>query len=47
MLTVIVTDKSGIVAKVTAALDATGCNLGETPMIRLGGKFTMVLLVQY
>ncbi|NOZ53507.1 MAG: amino acid-binding protein [Gammaproteobacteria bacterium] len=47
MLTVVGKDKPGIVAKVTAALFDTGCNLGETSMIRLGGNFTMMLMVQY
>jgi len=47
MLTVIGKDKPGLVAKVTAALFGIGCNLGETSMIRLGGNFTMMLMVQY
>ena len=46
MLTIVGKDQPGIVAKVTAALFKTGCNLGETSMLRLGGNFTMMLMVQ-
>jgi len=39
-------DRPGIVAKVTSALFDGGCNLGEASMTRLGGNFTMMLMVQ-
>ena len=47
MLTLVGEDRGGIVAQVTAALYAAGCNLGEASMIRLGGSFTIMLLVEY
>ncbi|MEW5756829.1 MAG: ACT domain-containing protein [Pseudomonadota bacterium] len=46
MLTLVGKDRSGIVAKVTAALYDGGCNLGEASMMRLGGNFTIMLMVQ-
>jgi len=46
MLTLVGKDQPGIVAKVTSALFAAGCNLGETSMIRLGDNFTVMMLVQ-
>lgn len=46
MLTLVGKDRPGIVAKVTAALYDGGCNLGEASMIRLGGNFTIMLMVQ-
>ncbi len=46
MLTVVGEDRPGIVAQVTAALFAGGCNLGEASMMRLGGNFTIMLMVQ-
>lgn len=46
MVVVVGPDRSGIVAHVTAALHDGGCNLGETSMTRLGGNFTMMLMVQ-
>ena len=46
MLTVVGADRPGIVARVTAALFEGGCNLGEASMMRLGGSFTIMLMVQ-
>ena len=46
MLTLVGKDRPGIVAKVTAALFEGGCNLGEASMLRLGGNFTIMLMVQ-
>lgn len=45
MLTVVGNDRPGIVARVTAALFDRGCNLGEASMMRLGGNFTIMLMV--
>jgi glycine cleavage system transcriptional repressor len=45
MLTLIGKDQPGIVAQVTAALYQAGCNLGEASMLRLGGNFTIMLMV--
>jgi glycine cleavage system transcriptional repressor len=47
MLTVVGKDRPGIVAHVTAALFDGGCNLGEASMMRLGGNFTIMLMVQH
>ncbi|MEQ6341319.1 MAG: amino acid-binding protein [Gammaproteobacteria bacterium] len=47
MLTVVGKDRPGIVARVTAALYEGGCNLGEASMTRLGGNFTVMLMVQH
>jgi glycine cleavage system transcriptional repressor len=47
MLTLVGEDRPGIVAKVTAALFSAGCNLGEATMARLGGNFSVMLMVQY
>jgi glycine cleavage system transcriptional repressor len=47
MLTVVGQDRPGIVAHVTAALYEDGCNLGEASMMRLGGNFTIMLMVQH
>ncbi len=46
MLTLVGKDRPGIVAKVSAALYDGGCNLGEASMLRLGGNFTIMLMVQ-
>jgi len=46
MLTLVGKDRPGIVAKVTAALYDGGCNLGEASMARLGGNFTIMMMVQ-
>jgi glycine cleavage system transcriptional repressor len=45
MLTLIGEDKPGIVAAVTRALYELGMNLGETSMLRLGGNFTIMMMV--
>ncbi|MBK1700732.1 amino acid-binding protein [Thiococcus pfennigii] len=45
MLTLVGEDRPGIVAAVTRALYDAGCNLGEASMIRLGGNFTIMLMV--
>jgi glycine cleavage system transcriptional repressor len=47
MLTLVGEDRPGIVARVTAALFEGGCNLGEAAMVRLGGNFTIMLMVQF
>lgn len=47
MLTVVGKDRPGIVARVTAALYEGGSNLGEASMTRLGGNFTVMLMVQH
>ena len=47
MLTVVGQDRAGIVAHVTSALFEGGCNLGEASMMRLGGNFTIMLMVLY
>ncbi len=46
MVTLIGKDRPGIVAHVTAALYEGGCNLGEASMMRLGGNFTIMLMVR-
>jgi glycine cleavage system transcriptional repressor len=45
MLTLVGEDQPGIVAQVTDALYRGGCTLGETSMIRLGGNFTIMMMV--
>jgi len=45
MLTLVGEDRPGIVARVTTALTAAGCNLGEASMMRLGDSFTIMLMV--
>lgn len=45
MLTLVGEDQPGIVARVTDALYRGGCTLGETSMIRLGGNFTIMMMV--
>jgi glycine cleavage system transcriptional repressor len=45
MLTLVGEDRPGIVARVTSTLTEAGCNLGEASMIRLGGNFTIMLMV--
>jgi glycine cleavage system transcriptional repressor len=47
MLTVVGKDRPGIVAHLSAALYDGGCNLGEASMIRLGGNFTIMLMVEF
>lgn len=46
MLTVVGRDRSGIVAALTDALYRGGANLGEASMVRLGGNFTIMLMVE-
>jgi glycine cleavage system transcriptional repressor len=46
MLTVVGADHPGIVAKLTEALFRGGCNLGEASMARLGGNFSIMLMVE-
>jgi glycine cleavage system transcriptional repressor len=45
MLTLVGEDRPGIVAKLTKAIYEAGCSLGEASMIRLGGSFTIMLMV--
>jgi glycine cleavage system transcriptional repressor len=45
MLTLVGEDQPGIVAQLTDALYQGGFNLGETSMIRLGGNFTIMMMV--
>jgi len=45
MLTLVGADRPGIVARLTRELYQLGCNLGEASMIRLGGSFTIMLMV--
>lgn len=46
MLTLVGQDKPGIVAKITTALFNIGAQLGEASMMRLGGNFTIMLMVK-
>lgn len=45
MLTLVGEDRSGIVARVSDALFLGGWTLGEASMIRLGGSFTIMMMV--
>lgn len=45
MLTLVGEDRPGIVARVTRAIYAAGASLGEASMIRLGGNFTIMMMV--
>ncbi len=45
MLTVVGADRPGIVARLARELFALGANLGEASMLRLGGNFTIMLMV--
>ena len=45
MLTLVGEDQPGIVGRVTNALYQGGWNLGEASMIRLGGNFTIMMMV--
>lgn len=45
MLTLVGEDRPGIVAAVTRALFDRGMNLGEASMSRLGGSFSMLMMV--
>lgn len=46
MLTLVGQDKPGIVARITTALFDVGAQLGEASMMRLGGNFTIMLMVK-
>lgn len=46
MLTLVGQDKPGIVANITTALFDAGAKLGEASMMRLGGNFTIMLMVK-
>ncbi len=46
MLTLVGRDRPGIVAHITHALFEGGCHLGETSMMRLGGNFTIMMMVR-
>ncbi|MBV5272548.1 MAG: amino acid-binding protein [Lamprocystis purpurea] len=45
IVTLVGQDRPGIVARVTRVLYEAGCTLGEASMIRLGGSFTILLMV--
>ncbi|MCG8429108.1 MAG: amino acid-binding protein [Chromatiales bacterium] len=45
MLTLVGEDRPGIVAGLTDALFKSGWNLGEASMIRLGGNFTIMMMI--
>ena len=47
MVTLIGKDRPSIVSHVTAALYDGGSNLGETSMMRLGGNFSMMMMVEF
>ncbi len=47
MLTLVGRDRPGIVAEVTNSLFEAGCQLGEASMMRLGGNFTIMMMVNY
>jgi len=47
MLTMFGRDQLGVVAKLSAALCKSGCNLGDSSMARLGSNFTIMIMVQF
>lgn len=47
MVTVVGKDRPGIVAHISEALYQGGCQLGEASMMRLGGNFTIMLMVEH
>jgi glycine cleavage system transcriptional repressor len=47
MLTLVGQDRPGIVAAITAALYQAGANLGEATMMRLGGNFSIMMMVRF
>ena len=47
MVTLVGKDQTSIVSHVTAALYEAGGNLGETSMMRLGGNFTIMMMVEF
>lgn len=46
MLTLVGKDRVGIVARIAGLLYQGGCILGEASMLRLGGNFTIMLMVR-
>jgi len=46
MLTLVGQDKPGIVAEISSVLFDAGAQLGEASMMRLGGNFTIMLMVK-
>ena len=47
MVTLVGKDATGIVAQVTEVLYRGNCHLGEASMSRLGGNFTVMLMVRF
>jgi len=47
MLTLVGKDRTGIVAEISSVLYQENCNLGEASMTRLGGNFTIMLMIQF
>jgi glycine cleavage system transcriptional repressor len=47
MVTLVGKDQPGIVSKITRTLFQSHCNLGEASMARLGGNFSVMLMVQF
>ena len=47
MLNLVGKDRRGIVSHVAAALFDAGCNLGEASMMRLGGNFSIMMMVDF
>ena len=47
MLALVGLDQPSIVAKLSAGLCKSGCNLGDSTMGRLGNYFTIMLMVEY
>ncbi len=47
MLSLVGKDQPGIVAKLSAGLCKSGCNLGDSSMARLGGNFTIMVMVEF
>ena len=47
MLSLVGVDQPSIVAKLSAGLCKSGCNLGDSTMGRLGNYFTIMLMVEY
>ena len=45
MVTLVGEDRIGIVASISQALFENGCNLGEASMVRLGGNFSIMMMV--
>ena len=47
MLSLVGLDQPSIVAKLSAGLCKSGCNLGDSTMGRLGNYFTIMMMVEY